>query len=473
MNLIFFMIDAVSRNRFYRKMEEMANYLEYLNNTGKYEVFQFFRLISNGLNTEFNTRAMFTGSQLRKERRGRPYWDLFSNQGNMAAFINGFCEDWMSYFTKIKFAGLDHAVFYPWCHFEFHPLENTMGNFAGPNSISRRCINGKHVHDHIFEYSKDIWENYSPYGKIIHISFQEGHVGTGEVINTLSPSMEKFFKMLEDTKELDDTIVILTSDHGLHMGPYFSTSDMGRFEEKLPLLLMIFPTKFLAKYPSFKENLRKNEQKLVSHYDTYWTLRHLATFPEFGGEIIENFIIENWHQEVWDCKINQKYMEIALMFQQKSWRKDFYKGFVDKIYTRIKKCFKELNITPKVHENVINVDINKINDFYSNDKFFVNEVIMDLDTLYWFEDAYQDINKNYFKGENVNIYDINYEKYIRDNLEAEKLSWNTLEAPGRGRYLFGRSLLKYSDDRTCEKAGIVHCVCKEKSKKNMIISRIG
>ena len=132
-----------------------------------------------------------------------------------------------------------------------------------------------------------------------------------------------------------------------------------------------------------------------------------------------------------------------------------------------------MNITFMVHQNITSVDENEIMDFDGEKGFYVHEVINDLNALYWYEDAYQDINKNYLRGQEDDGYDINYEKNIQDNLEAEKLSWNTLEAPGRGRYLFGRSLLKYSDDRTCEKAGIVHCVCKEKSKKNMIISRIG
>ena len=221
------MMDTVSRQQFYRKMDEMKDYLEYLNNTGKFEVFQFFRLISNGFNTEYNTRAMYSGSQLRQDRIGRPYWDFFSGQGNVAAYINGFCEDWMSCFMKTKFKGMDHKVFYPWCHFEFHPLEKTFGNFAGPFSICRRCINGKYVHDYIFDYIKEIWDNYSPYGKIIHVSFQEGHEGTGEVLRTLSPSMRKFFEMLEDTNKLENTVVILTSDHGSHMGPYYMSSNMG------------------------------------------------------------------------------------------------------------------------------------------------------------------------------------------------------------------------------------------------------
>ena len=464
-------MDTVSRQQFYRKMEEVVEYLEYLNNTGKYEVFQFFRIISNGFNTEFNTRAMYSGSQLRQERRGRPYWDFFSGQGNVAAYINGFCEDWMSCFMKTKFKGMDHTVFYPWCHFDFHPLEKTFGNFAGPFSILRRCINGKYVHDYIFDYIQELWQNYTPYGKIVHVSFQEGHEGTGEVLRTLSPSMEAFFKEMEEKKELESTVIILTSDHGSHMGPYFMASEMGEFEQKLPLLLMVYPKKFLNKYPEFRKNLQKNEQKLVAHYDTHWTLRHLATLPEFGGEILENFQTEPWHEEVWDCELNKKYMEIALMFRLKSWRRGLKLSFIDILYSRIDKCFTELNIFPTQHNDIARVGTEEIKMTFDDPGFFVNEVINDLNALYWFEDAYQDVSKNYLKG-NKYAPD-NYAEFIKENLVVEEKSWKDLAAPGRGRYLFGRSLLKYSNGRTCEEAGIVHCVCKEKSSEHDLHSKIG
>ena len=471
MNLMLFMMDTVSRVQFFRKMEETIEYIEYLNSTGKYEVFQFFRLISNGFNTEYNTRAMYSGSQLRQNRRGRPYWDIFSGQGNVAAYVNGFCEDWMSVFMKTKFKGMDHALFYPWCHFDFHPLDRTFGNFAGPFSILRRCINGKYVHDYIFQYIREMWDNYSPYGKIVHVSFQEGHEGTGEVLRTLSPSMAQFFKTMEEEQQLENSVVFLTSDHGSHMGPYYMASDMGKFEHKLPLLIMIYPKKFLDRHPGFRENLRKNEQKLVAHYDTHWTLRHLATLPEFGGEIKENFQTEPWHEEVWDCRLNKKHMEIALMFERKAWRLGFRMMFREFVYKKIRACFEILEVEPSVHENVTTVDFDLIKDHYDDiPGYFVYEVIRDADAYYWFEDAYQDVSKNYLKG-NHQRYDL--DELVKENREAEEGSWENATNPNTGRYLFGRSLLKYSDDRTCEEAGIVHCVCNEKDSLHEFYSTIG
>lgn len=470
MNLILFMMDTVSRPQFYRKMKEVTNLFEEFNKTEKYETFQFFRIISNGFNTEFNTRAMYSGSQLRQNRRGRPYWDFFSGQGNVAAYINGFCEDWMSVFMRTKFKGMDHTVFYPWCHPEFHPFEKTFGNFAGPFSILRRCINGIHVHNYIFNYIHEIWENYKGYGKIIHVSFQEGHEGTGEVLKTLDSSMSNFFSALDKSGELENTVVVLTSDHGSHMGPYFMSSEMGKFEQKLPLLIMMMPKKLLKKYPEFRENLKKNEQNLVSHYDTHWTLRHLATLDEFGGEFKENFEDEPWHEHVWDCELNLYHMEVVWMLKNKYWRKNFKSRFINEVYKRIHTCFTELGITQKSHPNITTVEIHEIKSTNSDDKPYISDVIRNLDTLYWFEDAYQDVSKNFFKGQ-TGFKD--YKRLLNETKNAERLSWETLKAPSIGRYLFGRSLMKYSDVLTCEQAGIINCVCSEKGENHEIFSKIG
>ena len=160
LNLLVFMLDTVSRAQIFRKMPNLVRSLETINSTGNSEVFQFFRLVSNGFATEMNTKAMYTGSLNRRERSGRPYWEILRRQGNAALYINGFCEDWMSTFLKKPFEGADIFAFLQWCHPDYHPYERTFGNFAGPFSILRRCINGKHVHKRLLGYIRQFWENY-------------------------------------------------------------------------------------------------------------------------------------------------------------------------------------------------------------------------------------------------------------------------------------------------------------------------
>ena len=226
---------------------------------------------------------MYTGTQLRRERRGKPYWQMFRDQGYATLYLNGFCEDWMNTFLKVKSEGMDHLAIFPWCHFDYHPLEKTFGNFAGPFSMARRCIKGEYVHNRIFGYLNDYWNNYEGHGRQAHIPLQEGHEGSGDVVLTLDPDMANFLKDWEELGRLNDTVIILTSDHGSHMGPYFLATDMGEFEQKLPFLYMIFPKWFMDKYPDFRKNLHANEQNLIVHYDIHWTLRHLLSLPEFGG----------------------------------------------------------------------------------------------------------------------------------------------------------------------------------------------
>ncbi|CAG9331242.1 unnamed protein product [Blepharisma stoltei] len=461
MNLVVIMMDTVSRSQVFRKMNNLVNVLETLNKTGENEVFQFFRIISNGFNTEYNTRAMYTGSQLRQNRSGRPYWDFMRGQGNVALYINGFCEDWMSVFLKKTFSGMDHAVSFPFCHFEYHPMEKTFGNFGGPFSILRRCINGKYVHKHIFEYVDEFWMNYKNYGKIIHIPLQEGHEGTGEVILTVDPDLSDFILDMKRSGKLDNTILVITSDHGSHMGPYFMATEMGAFEQKLPVLFFIYPTWFLNKYPEFRKSLLANEQKLVGHYDTHWTFRHLATLPEFGGEIKSNFLHEmNDFTDVWDCKKNLYFMEVAYQFKGKLWKKNLSPYIVTMIYRRIDTCFAYLKHTPKEYINLTNIPYDQVLEEHEDYETYrtLEYAMIDIDARYWFEDAYQDLSKQQLLG--FTKFNGN-EGYFQHNIDLENASWNTLKAPGRGRYLFGRSLMKYSDDRDCDQAGILRCVCSD------------
>jgi hypothetical protein len=462
LNVLTIMMDTVSRAQMYRKMGELTEFLETLNRTESVEVFQFFRLVTNGFSTEQNTKAMYTGSQLRRERSGRPYWDILRGQGYVAAYINGFCEDWMSTFLKKEFEGMNHKVFLPWCHPEYHPYDRTFGNFAGPFSILRRCIRGKKVHSYILDYVRQLWKNYGPWGKVVHIPLQEGHEGTGEVILTLDADLTAFLKELHASGELEKTVLTLTSDHGSHMGPYFMATDMGEFEQKLPLLIQVYPKWFIDKYPGFRDNLRGNEQNLVSHYDTHWTFRHLASLPEFGGKHSENQGREaNSYVGLWDCAANFDYMHAVYHFKGKKWKAKIINQSVREVFRRIEACFSQLDFTftPGPGASSVSLDlIYETNDeaVKHSDRFTVEEVITDYFALYWFDDAYSD--ERFRDLSRLPRPGLSEADLLKD-IEAEEASWTSFKAPGHGRYLYGRSNLQYSETRTCEQLGIRVCPC--------------
>lgn len=88
--------------------------------------------------------------------------------------------------------------------------------------------------------------------------------------------LSSFLQDLEDNKILDDTIVVLLSDHGAKYGNFFSTAT-GKLENLLPLNTMIIPKSFAERHPQAFLNLRENSKRLSTHHDLHFTLKHIAT----------------------------------------------------------------------------------------------------------------------------------------------------------------------------------------------------
>jgi hypothetical protein len=49
-----------------------------------------------------------------------------------------------------------------------------MPNLYGPYSIRRRCIAGKYVHEYLFDYIRDLYQQYSHYPKLVFAQLLEG-----------------------------------------------------------------------------------------------------------------------------------------------------------------------------------------------------------------------------------------------------------------------------------------------------------
>ena len=77
---------------------------------------------------------------------------------------------------------------------------------------------------------------------------------------------------MQQMGQLENTIVMLLSDHGNHMSPWFYHTHNGLLEQRLPFLFLVAPNAFLRRHPSFAESLRENEQKLLTAFDIHATL---------------------------------------------------------------------------------------------------------------------------------------------------------------------------------------------------------
>ncbi len=84
-----------------------------------------------------------------------------------------------------------------------------------------------------------------------------------------------FFKKMREGNLLNNTALIVLSDHGLRWGEFRETFQ-GHLEERLPLLMFVFPPWFRQKYAKAVDNMLGNSKKLTTHFDLHETLLEFA-----------------------------------------------------------------------------------------------------------------------------------------------------------------------------------------------------
>ena len=92
------------------------------------------------------------------------------------------------------------------------------------------------------------------------------------VRETVDSGFKDMLQLLENSKLLENTLLIVHSDHGSRLTPYSVYQPAGRVERKYPFLSMRLPKKLWN--TSYYYNAKQNERKLIGAYDIYQTLRH-------------------------------------------------------------------------------------------------------------------------------------------------------------------------------------------------------
>ncbi len=141
----------------------------------------------------------------------------------------------------------------------------------GPSYATNNCYGAKRKTDINFDYLMEFLHKYKD-RKFFTFTFlaQLTHQYESGMYN-LEPYLRRSIRNMSDTGILNNTLLILFSDHGYRISSYAST-EPGYFEARLPVVYLVFPKWWQEKYPSLYTNLKINSRRLTSNFDLYATL---------------------------------------------------------------------------------------------------------------------------------------------------------------------------------------------------------
>ncbi|CAD7922372.1 unnamed protein product [Amoebophrya sp. A25] len=227
-----------------------------------------------------------------------------------------------------------HEMLAPWVEPELWDPDNPFDILnGGPYSATIRCLGGRFSHDYQLDSaaprmvrsssrnhvrdrrsgeesgaSSSLCCDTSPSANTVvrpAVSlhwFLEAHEATRAVVETVDRGLARFLRRIEPS--LDDTILIIASDHGNHLGAYPFLFDNGYVEMSNSMFLLSAPNWLLDTAPvetassssygvdaderksqlqTIRDALERSQQELTTHYDIYETLVDLVKLDAKAG----------------------------------------------------------------------------------------------------------------------------------------------------------------------------------------------
>ena len=262
-NILIIFIDAVSRAHMYRTMPKTVKWLEkYYNNEDRnIESFQFFRFHSTDDFTIVNLKPLYYGTDDIIEQLYPLYpfhmRNVYLDQGYVVGGSHDLCSaEYYEYTSRdptLIPVRNDHEGQSLFCDPSFTDPKAYYSMFKGVNTILRRCFM-------CLNSGTSSGRNTKTCRKYLNLMFVDAHEATGHGSRYLDIHLVNF---LENLDELEDTAILLLSDHGQRLVSDFysqSTNSDHFLEVLLPFLFFVFPKKALSH--SQRTALKENENSL-------------------------------------------------------------------------------------------------------------------------------------------------------------------------------------------------------------------
>lgn len=276
LSILILGVDSVSRSNMIRYMPETRNYL--LQNMSAFELIGYNKVADN---TFVNIVPMTTGKFVKElpwteDMTNVPFdkydfiWKKYSQRGYRTLFSED--APAIQVFDYLK-AGFSK---FPADYFN-RPFSRAAEDMSDLWNSGHQCIHARPEADIMLDYLKQFLYKFK---SLPYFAFTFLTRLTHEYLEATRKADAIYLKLFEDISRdatLNKTVLFFLSDHGIRFGPVRQTS-VGKLEERLPFMFLIFPDWFLKKYPNIHRNLQVNSRRLTTPFDIHETLLNLMDF---------------------------------------------------------------------------------------------------------------------------------------------------------------------------------------------------
>ncbi|CAM4916368.1 unnamed protein product [Rotaria socialis] len=274
-NILMFGFDSVSRMTFMRFLPKTYSFL--IKELGAI-VMKGYNIVGDG--TPAALLPILTGQteqELPESRRGRtgavtvdkfPWiWNQFKDNG----YVTQWAEDMQSVGTfQYRLRGfLDPPV----DHFG-----RPFYRYAESRATSRPLCFGSITRlQAMFNWIRDFFDMYPQQPKFSFLFHSHYSHNSNNRLPHADDELFAFLQMMQKHGRLNDTMLIIMTDHGARFSSLRKTHQ-GKLEERLPFMSIRMPPKFQDQYPTIMRNLRLNSHRLTTPFDIHATFEHLFNF---------------------------------------------------------------------------------------------------------------------------------------------------------------------------------------------------
>ncbi|XP_071155419.1 uncharacterized protein [Mytilus edulis] len=266
LNVMMMGIDSVARNNMLRYMKETWKYL--VNTHNAIDLLGYNKVADN----TFPNIVPMTVGKFVNELSSFDFdnynfiWNKYSAKGYRTFYAED-CPK-MAFRRRFKIPLGDYFN---------RPLSVAMENDKTVWYYRKYCVHGRTDTDIVLDYLK---KYATMFQSKQHFSFTLFSRLTHEILHETFKADKiylKFFKDFFENDILKNTVVFFFSDHGMRFGRFRETFP-GKLEDRLPFMLIVFPSWFIKKYPEVHRNLQINARRLTTPFDIFATLEHILDF---------------------------------------------------------------------------------------------------------------------------------------------------------------------------------------------------